>query len=371
MAIKIIKSTDKIIINTLVMVIYGQPGVGKSSFGFTAENPLLLDFDKGAYRSKQRKDTLDISSWKDIIELMRTPEVMADYKTIVVDTTGRCLDFLTQYIIAESPKFGNKNGNLTMQGWGELKILFTQWLKQLRMLGKDIILVAHEREDKEGDNTRKRPDMQGGSYAELLKVADLIGYLSMENNRETINFTPCDAFYAKNAANIQTQHIPNYNDVPNFAAKLLSFAKAQLSNMSEDSTKVSSAVVEWTDTIEGMTTVDEINHIYKDIRGIDDNAIKAQVKAVFTNRVNKLGFEYSKDTQEFIQKTTQQQSTNVATATPPPPTQKIAPPPKAAAPKKTIAPQPMKPVEQASPAPKANTAAALQSDMWFDEDEGE
>lgn len=369
MAIKIIKSTDKIIINTLVMVIYGQPGVGKSSFGFTAENPLLLDFDKGAYRSKQRKDTLDISSWKDIIELMRTPDVMADYKTIVVDTTGRCLDFLTQYIIAESPKFGNKNGNLTMQGWGELKILFTQWLKQLRMLGKDIILVAHEREDKEGDNTRKRPDMQGGSYAELLKVADLIGYLSMENNRASINFTPCDAFYAKNAANIQTQYIPSYVDVPNFAAKLLSFAKAELSSMSEDSTKVTKAVIEWTDTLEGMTTLAEINQIYKGVRSIDDNAIKAQVIAVFTNRVNKLGFEYDKELKEFIQKPTQQQPANVVAATPPPP-QKIAPPPKAAPPKKTIAPQPMKPVEQASPAPKA-TAPALQSDMWFDEDEGE
>lgn len=363
MAIKIIKSTDKITVSTLVMVVYGQPGAGKSSFGFTANNPLCLDFDKGAYRSKQRKDTLDITSWKDIIELMRSPDVLNGYETIIVDTAGRCLDVLTQYIISESPKFGNKNGNLTMQGWGELKILFTQWLKQLRLLGKDIILVAHEREEKEGDNTRKRPDMQGGSYAELLKSADLIGYLYMENNRRTIDFTPCDSFYAKNAANIEKQYVPSFDtEMPDYAARLLRFSKSELSNLGQVSIEIAEKVRQWTDTLDGTNDDVSINKIYKDIKEITDVTVKAQVQAAFRKRIPELGLVYSKEKDIFEYKATQQQHN------PPPPTVAPQSEPKRAPAARKIATEPEKPVVQQPLTPPAPQPSLLQKVQAAEED---
>lgn len=362
MAIKIIKSTDKITVSTLVMVVYGQPGAGKSSFGFTANNPLCLDFDKGAYRSKQRKDTLDITSWKDIIELMRSPDVLNSYETIIVDTAGRCLDVLTQYIISESPKFGNKNGNLTMQGWGELKILFTQWLKQLRLLGKDIILVAHEREEKEGDNTRKRPDMQGGSYAELLKSADLIGYLYMENNRRTIDFTPCDSFYAKNAANIEKQYVPSFDtEMPDYAARLLRYSKSELSNLGQESIEIAEKVREWVDTLEGATDASIINKIYRDVKDIPQPTVKSQVEAAFRKRIKELGLLYvrekdcfdPKPSDEHLPQEPQQQKAA---------SQKTAPQPR------KVAPEPIQPAVQQSAATQTTIAEKVkqaEQKGWF------
>lgn len=50
MALKLFKSTDQLPMKNLLVVIYGQPGVGKTSLAFTAENPVLLDFDRGVER---------------------------------------------------------------------------------------------------------------------------------------------------------------------------------------------------------------------------------------------------------------------------------------------------------------------------------
>ena len=99
MALNIIRATDAVKVTILKVLLYGQPGLGKTSLAFTCNAPLCLDFDKGAYRSKQRKDALDIGTWSDVVELMRTPAALAPYQTIIVDTVGRCLDEITRHIL--------------------------------------------------------------------------------------------------------------------------------------------------------------------------------------------------------------------------------------------------------------------------------
>ena len=300
MALKIIKSTEIIPVETLIMLIYGQPGIGKTSFGYTASKPLNLDFDKGVHRTKNRVgDTLLIESWATIQELIKEPELLQEYDTIILDTVGRCLDMLSDYIISGNAKLGTKNGSLTMQGWGELKSLFTTWMKHLRKLGKDIIMIAHEKEEKEGDNTRKRPEMQGGSYSEVIKVSDLIGYMCMENNVPVLSFTPCDAFYAKNGANIKIQQIPDYSQKPDFAKQLISHAKIAMTNMSEDSRKVAESLLVWTDTINSVTRIEEFNTIYQEIKNLEP-ALRAQVKIVLIERSKQLGFVYAKALDEWV-----------------------------------------------------------------------
>src|SRR3990167_5019230 len=116
MALKIHKASDPILVTQIKMLIYGQPGIGKSSFGFTAEAPLTLDFDDGARRSAFRQDIVQIGSWADVNNI--TPEDLKPYKTLVIDTVGRALDFIAASLIADNPKLGSKTGGLTLQGYG-------------------------------------------------------------------------------------------------------------------------------------------------------------------------------------------------------------------------------------------------------------
>ena len=90
MALKITRAADPIKVERLNVVIYAPPGIGKTSLAFTAEAPLLLDFDNGSHRAAGRKDVVRVENWTDVVGI--TAEDLAPYSTVVVDTAGRALD---------------------------------------------------------------------------------------------------------------------------------------------------------------------------------------------------------------------------------------------------------------------------------------
>ena len=158
MALKIIRADEPIKVDQLVVTIYGPPGLGKSTLAFSANNALLLDFDRGAHRAANRGDSVQVDSWNDVTSISEAD--LSNYSTVAVDTAGRALDQLSADIIRRNPKMG-RGGALTLQGYGQLKSEFTAWLKHLRTMGKDVVLIAHSSEDKSGDDIIERIDMQG------------------------------------------------------------------------------------------------------------------------------------------------------------------------------------------------------------------
>ena len=64
--LKIVRASDPVLVERLNLCLYGDPGVGKTTLGFTAENPLLLDFDEGKHRAANRRDAVPVSSWSDV-----------------------------------------------------------------------------------------------------------------------------------------------------------------------------------------------------------------------------------------------------------------------------------------------------------------
>src|SRR5580692_4536668 len=102
MALKIVPASDPLPVENIVLTIYAAPGLGKSSLSFTADKPLMLDFDHGSYRAATRGDSVQVASWLDVS--LMTAEDLAPYDTIIVDTAGRSLDALAADIILNNPK---------------------------------------------------------------------------------------------------------------------------------------------------------------------------------------------------------------------------------------------------------------------------
>ena len=185
----------------LKALFYGQPGIGKTTWAMTAPSPLLVDCDKGIHRvsMKFRKDYVPVSSWDDVMSLTR--EDLSPYKTIIIDTAGSLLDYLSSQIMREQPKCGSQ-GSLTLQGYGVLKTRFNAFLATLQTLNKHVIFIAHDKEGKDGENTVIRPDVIGGSLALLMRSMDLVGYIESVNNRRVVNCSPTDRYYGKNSCNL-------------------------------------------------------------------------------------------------------------------------------------------------------------------------
>lgn len=289
MAIRITKSTDRIEVQTITLLIYGSPGIGKTSLAFTAEAPLLLDTDKGAHRSAFRKDCVLVEKWSDIAGM--TADDLANYKTIIVDTVGRLLDVMTADIIQRNPKMQGFGGALTLQGYGALKAAYATWLASLASMGKDVILVAHDREDKKGDDLIVRPDIQGGSYGEVFKRADGIGYMYRAGRSTVLDFSPTDRSIGKNAAGFDPLTIPNFNTEPQYFAGVIADTKAALNRMSEEQQRVVSEIAAWQERAEAAAGADEINALVVEAKALTP-PVGPQAKAAIWTRAKALGLEW-------------------------------------------------------------------------------
>lgn len=288
MALKIVRGDDPITVEQLVICLYGNPGLGKSTLAFTADAPLVLDFDRGSHRAANRGDTVQVESWSEVSGI--SAEDLAPYKTIVVDTAGRALDLLTVDIIRRNAKMG-RGGALTLPGYGALKSEFTAWLKFLRTLKKDVVLVAHASEEKSGDDILERLDVQGGSKGEIYKSADAIGRLSMVGGKRVLNFSPTDTSFGKNPGNLEPLAVPHVDDQPLFLAGVVDTIKTRLNSLTEAQTARKSAVADLKAKIEEARTAEEFTGLIKEVKGADKDILPV-VKGLLHATATKAGMEF-------------------------------------------------------------------------------
>lgn len=253
MAATFIGASDIIDVERPPVLIYGEASAGKTSLLQTgADDVLTCDFDEGVHRSFFRKATIRFESWADLLEVQKkglktngkwaVAPGFANYSLVGLDTVGTALECLKRYVL---PANSTRGGQLTQTGWGIVKETFTTWVAQLRHdLKKQLVFVAHQRTRKSNEGGFE-PDIAGGSYGIVMNSCDVVGYLFYRNNERTLNFEPCDAWYAKNGARLESGTVPNFAEVPDFLARLLAQAKQNLGKTAEASAKVAAEVEHW------------------------------------------------------------------------------------------------------------------------------
>lgn len=291
MALRIVRSSDPIRVSRLNVCIYAAPGVGKTSISFTSDKPLLLDFDRGAHRAMNRKDTVQVESWEDVANI--TADDLADFSTVVVDTAGRALDVLTADIIRRNPKAG-RGGALTLQGYGTLKAEFVAWLKHINGLGKDVVLIAHMDEQRNGDEIIERLDVQGGSKGEIYKAADAMGRLSIREGKRILNFSPTDAAFGKNPGQLEPLEVPRPDIAPTFLADVIERIKARLNELTEEQREAQAVIEKWRENLADAEDAEAINLLVPAAK----DAPKA-IKALLHDRATKLGLQFDSKAGEY------------------------------------------------------------------------
>ena len=290
---------------TLSVLIYGQPGIGKTTLGVSAPDAVLFDYDGGVQRinGAHQVPTLQPTSWEDTnLALKEIQEEMPEVKTIVIDTVGKMLDFMSAYIIKNDPKMAMRDGSLSLKGYGVRKTMFVNFIKQLAVMGKNVVFVAHEREERRGEETFKRPEIGGSSANDLIKELDLVGYMYAIGKERVITFDPAEYYYAKNTCNLPAAiKLPvvvkeDGTAMSNvaFANIVKSYKDAQLKKQ-ETTGRYEMLLDLITSTVDEATDCESLNEAMNVVFGFEhiyDSFLRAQ-RAV-ANKGNALGLKYNK-----------------------------------------------------------------------------
>lgn len=291
----IIKKNDITPERPVIIVLYGVPGSGKTSVATTAENPIVIDTDRGYDRAVQRVDTLTAQKWQDIEE---EQETIKSYKTVVVDTAKACLDdYLSAYVCEKNYKL-KSNG---LKRFGQMADEFKQFVNALRSNGSDIIFICHDKETQEGDVIKHAPDCTGQSKDLLIRIADQVGYVSIQNKQRVITFEPLDNYVGKNVAQLDTMAIPNApsKEFDTCMADIIKTVKSAIQSKSEAQRQAK----EQLEALRGKTveveTLENIDEILKASKELPD-VMKVPFFNELKDALSAKGFSYDAKTKKFV-----------------------------------------------------------------------
>ena len=291
MGLKIKRAEEPITVSRLNICIYAQPGVGKTSLAFTAADPLVLDFDRGAHRAANRKDIVSVEQWSDV-ETMTASDV-EPYRTIILDTAGRALDSLAVDIIRKNPKMGN-GGALSLKGFGELKVRFSAFLRLMNSFDKDVILVCHMDEQRNGDDVIERLDAQGSSKGEIYKSVDAMGRIFVRAAKRYLDFSPREGSFGKNPAQLPELEFPMPSINPNFMAETIASIKAKLNELSADQSKEQAECEDWLIAIRDMESAEDFNSQLASIKSAPEPA-----QLAFNKAAKSKGLAFNKGSKKY------------------------------------------------------------------------
>lgn len=194
--------------DTIAALIYGQPGMGKTTLACSAPSPVLFDFDGGVTRIREEHlvPTVQVDSWATATAALdQLATMQGEFKTIIVDTLSKMIDCIVVDICGTAqPK---------IQQWGLVNGKFKNFLRSIAALHMNVVFVAQRTTEKDGEVTRYVPDVRQSNYKDIVCDMDVIGYMEMMTvrgqNVRRITFDPSPRNEGKNTA-----EFASYYDLP-------------------------------------------------------------------------------------------------------------------------------------------------------------
>ena len=299
----------------LTFIIFGSPGTGKSTLGYSALDSLLINLDMGAHRVKPEhrmgKDTSVCSNFDEV--KADVDYAKGKYKTICIDTGGALVEMLKQYVIDHPQDFkgGTKStGGISLQGYGFVKTLWNDFSRMLRQ-NFNVIYIFHETAEKSGDDgTFYGIVVEGAAKTVVWQSADLAARLFIANGQRYLGFTPTESYSAKSSFGISGLiPVPELKpgDKNDFMERL--FAKVR-ENMAKESAALSPQKAKYDEAMKQAKAICEcvnnpadVSEAVKAINELEHGLTsQKEAKAMLKKRMDDLGIVYDKTNKTYTMK---------------------------------------------------------------------
>lgn len=166
------------------ILLYGLPGVGKTSIASEFENVLIAGFEMGsnALHNVYVQPVKIWQEWKTMVnQLSKNDALKEKFHSIAIDTVDEAWALCVKYVCSQ-------NGIETLgdlpwgQGYDIAKREFANTFRDLVYNGYGLIFTSHSVEatlknDKDEDYTYIKPALQKTAFEVVNKMVDIIGYI--------------------------------------------------------------------------------------------------------------------------------------------------------------------------------------------------
>jgi len=307
--------------NKFRVLIAGYPGIGKTTLGLSAPKPLLIDVDFGINRTMAsvRKDYIQPETYEELLNDLKGD--LSDYETIVIDTGGKLLELMKNYVIKNDIKNAKKDGTLSLQGYGAVAQLFESFVYLIyNELKKHLVIIFHVVEDKQDEETKLRIMVDGSTKNKIWQEMDIGGFMEKKNNKRTIGFETCERYYAKRTQGVKAMYdVPDLDKgVPNnFLTKLFDemnkFNEEVGTKLQEQQKEYQEVMDKYIPIIDEMTAenVQEVSDLIQTIE--HKSTSKKELSARFLAKLKELNMQWNKQLKQYEVK--QEVQTNAETKT--------------------------------------------------------
>ena len=291
------------------ILIAGYPGIGKSTLALSAPKPLHIDIDHGIDRiePRYRADYIQPKTYDEVLEDL-VPDNLTDYDTLVFDTGGKLISLMSLWAIKKDPKYGQRDGSLSLKGYGFVGKEFTRLMDYcFYTLHKHIVMVFHAIEDKDGDQTKLRIKVEGQTKNNVWETQDLGGFVEMVGNDRTIGFSNCEKYFAKGTRGVSgVMRIPALgpNSANDFLTKLFEQYNAksaeEMARQNEQKEIYDKAMEAAVSLVFTITDAESANAAMPLFKGITHALTSERESALVWNaKINELGLFYDKVLKQY------------------------------------------------------------------------
>ena len=288
------------------ILLYGAPGVGKTTLALSAPDPIIIDFDRGMSRvqAQHRKTAIFCDNYEEVLTDIKSPEV-SDCQTLIIDTGGSFVTFLQDWAMRTNPTVNRqKNGAISLKGFGAVKSEFSRFTSMVKdVMNKNIIYVFHsqEQQDKDG-NAQQRLMCEGAAKNIVWTPCDFGGYVQMIGDQRVICFSPEQEFFAKGCHGINGKYtIPNLGDADSndFLTRIFDKAKANIEAENEAFAPIreqyDKTMIQVQDIIENIVDAETANAAVSSIPALEHVLTsEKEARAMLKARTDELGLKYTK-----------------------------------------------------------------------------